>query len=180
MLQLVNLKKVLVTSPWLIVPSQINSVFKICLWTGTPPKMPSFFLFEIITNIFQQSAAPSPALTMRCWDFVWSSGKGWWDGCELLGVRIHLLTEVYSEGRCSQTEAPEVLGEGNLFKCVVPGDTALLFTGATGFHALQELLWEQREVVNVNRGKKLFDFEYNLRVSEFCFYVAPLGSYSVF
>lgn len=37
----------------------------------------------------------------------------------------------------------------------VPGDTALLFTGETGFHALQELLMEQRgEVVNEIEERK--------------------------
>lgn len=78
-----------------------------------------------------------------------------WDGCELPGVRIHLLIEVYSESWSSQTEASQVLGEGNFFKCVVPGDTALLFTGADGFYALKGLQLEQKgEVVNVNRGKK--------------------------
>lgn len=44
----------------------------------------------------------------------------------------------------------------------VPGDTALLFTGETGFHALQELLMEQRgEVVNEIEERKKFDFGYN-------------------
>lgn len=36
------------------------------------------------------------------------------DGCEVPGVRIQLLAEVYSESY-SPTKAPKILGEGNLF-----------------------------------------------------------------